>query len=119
MNVDRGADRTPGLLVEPGVQVAVETVPPGSRLSLIDVGMGGFLVSGPHPFPIDEALDFWFSMPGSDWSTSLTARAIYAHERTLPGHEPAEFVCGFAFASTHLPLIRQRIADLMDRMLPQ
>ena len=79
--------------------------------------MGGFLVSGPHPFPVDEALDFWFSMPGSDWSTSLTARAIYGHERTLPGHQPAEFVCGFAFVSTHLPLIRQRVADLMDRML--
>ena len=119
MNVDRGVRRTPGLLVEPGVQVAVETVPPGSKLSLIDVGTGGFLVSGPHPFPVDEALDFWFSMPGSDWSTSLTARAIYVHERTLPGHQPAEFVCGFAFVSIHLPLVRQRVADLMDRMVLQ
>jgi hypothetical protein len=115
MNTDHGGHRAPILETGSGLEVAVETVPPGWPLTLLDIGSGGFLVSGPRAFPVDEAFDFWFHIPGSSWSTGLTGRAIYAHERTLPGHHPVEHVCGFAFISTHLPLVRQRIADLVDR----
>jgi hypothetical protein len=39
---------------------------------------------------------------------------VYGHERTLPGHHPAEFVCGFAFEHVDLPLVRRRIDDLIE-----
>jgi hypothetical protein len=112
--LDRADTRT-SERVPPG-EIRVETVPPGSPLSLLDVGAGGFLVSGPHPFPIDESFDFWFHAPkDGGWSTALTARAVYGHERTLPGRRPAEFVCGFAFEHTDLPLVRGRIDDLIEQ----
>jgi hypothetical protein len=39
---------------------------------------------------------------------------VYYHERTIPGRRPAEFVCGFAFEHVDLPLVRQRIEDLIE-----
>jgi hypothetical protein len=108
------ADTRTSERIPPG-EMQVETVPRGWPLSLLDVGTGGFLVSGPRPFPIDESFDFWFHSPeGGGWSTSLTARGVYGHERTIPGRRPAEFVCGFAFEHFDLPLVRQRIDDLIE-----
>jgi hypothetical protein len=98
--------------------VEVETVPAGWPLALLDVGSGGFLVSASHPFPLDEVFDFWFHSPDGAWATALTARVIYTHERTLPGERPPEFVAGFAFVSTHLPLTQQRVRDLVRAAQP-
>ena len=111
MKTDRVGRHPPGIEVAPAVEV--ETVPTGWPLTLLDVGNGGFLVGGQKPFPIDEIFDFWFHSLDGAWSTGLSARVIYTHERTLPGHRRPEFVAGFAFVSTHLPLIQQRVRALV------
>jgi hypothetical protein len=83
-------------------------------VSLVDVGLGGFLVESTAPYDVDAITDFVFESLEEDWTTRLQARVVYCHERDIAG---SLFMAGFAFVNAEAPEVKARIHGLIQRVV--
>ena len=86
-------------------------VPYGVRL--LDVSMGGFLVSGPLPYPLDAERTFRFVGRDAGWRVELRARAVYSHFQMTDNRRRVEYLTGFSFSDAQSRIIADRIDDVM------
>ena len=86
-------------------------VPYGVRL--LDVSTGGFLVSGPLPYPLDAERTFRFVGRDAGWRVELRARAVYSHFQMTDNRRRVEYLTGFSFSDAESRMIADRINDVM------
>ncbi len=103
--------------IEVNGHITISTVPWTTRLTLIDVGGGGFLVSGRHAFVVGSEHSFLLAASDRSWFMAIEARAVHAHIRHRPGSDEAEYVTGFTFTQTVRPLVRAQIVGLLERVV--
>jgi hypothetical protein len=84
------------------------------RVSLVDVGLGGFLVESTAAYDVDSITDFVFESLAGSWTTRLQARVVYCHEADVAG---SLFMAGFAFVNAEAPDVKARIEELVQRVV--
>ena len=105
--------RTPRFPVDG--QLKVQEVGSPHKLELIDLGLGGFMITSAGPYSIGLVREFRFNATDDAWSTVLRARVAYSHRRTTAPGEPIVYANGFAFADS-TPLVQQQIDTLVTRL---
>jgi hypothetical protein len=99
-----------------GDELRAELVGYDWPVRLVNISAGGFAVNSPIMVPAVGRLEFRFSTADRRWSTVLTARASYLlPDPTHQGSAPL-YRTGFAFEQAAEPGVRDRIAELMEKI---
>ena len=82
-------------------------------VALIDVGLGGFLVTASSPYLLGETSKFLFESADGQWGTRLEARVIYCQPNP---DDPATYLTGFTFIEANTPGVQERVGALIDQV---
>ena len=109
------ANRRLTLRVDAHDSVAVLDLNRPDAVTLVDLSLGGFLLTGPRPYPLGAMSEFLFEDVDGRWNARISARAVHSHQRDASDHGEA-FVTGFAFVDADAPAVHSRITTLFERV---
>ena len=97
-------------------RLSAEEVGSNRKVQVVDVSLGGFMVSSSEPFGIGLEFEFRFKARDDGWTTVLRARVAYSHRRLTPLGQPSQFASGFAFVNVGDPSVDYSIHGLLSRL---
>jgi hypothetical protein len=97
--------------------LAVENVPAGPSLRLVDVGIGGFCVQSPAPLPLDVVSTYRFSTPDKKWSAVFRARTAYCKAMPAEGKTALQYVTGLSFVNIEPEATQRQLMAMMDHAM--
>jgi hypothetical protein len=95
----------------------VETVTPGPKLKLVDVGEGGFCARSSVEMPLDVVTSYRFTTPARKWTAIFRARTAHCRSEIVDGKPTVNFLTGFCFVNVNSQAVQQQLSALLDRAM--